>query len=110
MGERARLSVRAHAREFMCIHTSVGICRSAIFKAAVNASPLLLQPKLLKLKLNDNYLITLPVEAMSQMLNLTLLDVSNNRIRRFYDQFMPWIENGTRLVYQGKHDGAETPA
>ena len=62
-----------------------------------------------KLKLNDNFLITLPIEAMSEMLNLTMLDVSNNRVRRFYDQLMPWIENGTLVFYQGKQTSERNP-
>jgi len=56
-------------------------------------------PSMRVLKLQNNFLLVLPMEMLQPMRNLTLLDVSGNRIRRFYDQLMPWIENGTQVLY-----------
>ena len=54
--------------------------------------------------LQNNLLTVLPLaELVSLRPQLRIVDVRANRLQHFHDELMPLIENGTRVLYAGKH-------
>ena len=59
-------------------------------------------PNLTQINLSHNLLSDIPIDELTGSLKLSLVDLQNNRLTRFYDEFMPLMEhNATKVLMQG---------
>ena len=59
-------------------------------------------PNLTHINLSNNLLLDIPVDELIRSLRLSLVDLENNRLTRFYDEFIPLMENnGTKVMMAG---------
>ena len=60
-------------------------------------------PNLTRLDLSSNLFVEIPIDDIVASNSLSLVDLRQNRLTRFYDEFMPLMEreNGTRVLMEG---------
>ena len=58
--------------------------------------------QLTKLNLAGNQLGSINADEVAKWSNMKLLDLRDNQLRRFYDELIPQIQNGTQVLYNGE--------
>ena len=59
-------------------------------------------PNLTQLDLSHNLMVDIPIQELTSSFKLKLVDLRSNRLTRFYDEFMPLMENNsTQVLMEG---------